>query len=107
MEQVETRPPQTATKPNRQATEEIKLGETCDVCGRVVDDPDDAHRAELTVSGAMCPSPMVFHKACYEKASAMWQPDPDSYCTVDPEFPETGQWTLPEASDESPEDGGT
>jgi len=26
----------------------------------------------------------------------MWQPDPDSYCTVDPLFPETGQWVLPE-----------
>ncbi|MDQ4133588.1 MAG: hypothetical protein M3179_10380 [Actinomycetota bacterium] len=88
-------------------TTEITLGETCDVCGRVVDDPNDAHRAELTVSGAMCPSPMVFHKACYEKASSMWQPDPDSYCTVDPEYPETGQWTLPEeSSDPAPDNGG-
>jgi hypothetical protein len=81
--------------------EEIKLGETCDVCGRVVDDPNDAYRAELTVSGAMCPSPMLFHNACYEKASSMWQPDPDSYCTVDPEYPETGQWTLPEQTSDS------
>ncbi len=86
-------------------SDEIRLGETCDVCGQVVDDPNDAHRAELAVSGAMCPSPMVFHKACYERASSMWQPDPDSYCTVDPEFPETGQWTLPEQSGPSSEAG--
>jgi hypothetical protein len=40
---------------------------------------------------------MVFHKECYEQAAELWQPDPDSYCTVDPLFPETGQWTNPEA----------
>jgi hypothetical protein len=39
---------------------------------------------------------MNFHKECYEKASELWHPDPDSYCEVDPLFPETGQWTLPE-----------
>jgi hypothetical protein len=71
---------------------EVKLGEMCDVCGQVVAG-DEAVRAELSVSGAMCPSPMTFHPSCYEQASVMWQPDPDSYCTVDPLFPETGQWT--------------
>jgi hypothetical protein len=90
-------------KSNEVKLGEVKLGETCDVCGQVVDDPEDAFRAELTVSGAMCPSPMVFHKACYEKAADMWQPDPDSYCTVDPEFPETSQWTETEAGVSQPE----
>lgn len=74
---------------------EVKLGELCDACGQVVP-PEEAIKAELTVSGAMCPSPMNFHKECYEKASELWHPDPDSYCSVDAEFPETGQWTLPE-----------
>ncbi len=77
------------------ATGEIKLGEMCEVCAQVVP-PGEGVRAEMSVSGAMCPSPMLFHEECYEKASALWQPDTDSYCTVDPEFPETGQWTLPE-----------
>ena len=48
------------------------------------------------VAGAMCPTAMTFHKACYEQAAYMWEPDPDSYCTVDPLFPETGQWVTPE-----------
>ncbi|MGH9269279.1 MAG: hypothetical protein ACRD0D_14030 [Acidimicrobiales bacterium] len=67
----------------------------CDVCGDAVP-PEDAHVAELSVSAAMCPTPMTFHKGCYEKASELWQPDPDSYCTVDPMFPETARWVLPE-----------
>ncbi|MDQ6909542.1 MAG: hypothetical protein M3Z84_01960 [Actinomycetota bacterium] len=69
-------------------------GELCDVCGQETD-PATAYKAELTVSGAMCPSPMNFHPECYEKAAYLWQPDPDSYCTVDPLYPETGQWTSP------------
>lgn len=68
----------------------------CDVCAQVVPS-DEAVREELSVAGAMCPAPMVFHKECYERASELWQPDPDSYCTVDPMFPETAQWTTPEA----------
>lgn len=86
---------QTGTAPDRAGAGEVKLGELCDVCGQVVA-PEEAVKAELTVSGAMCPSPMSFHPACYEKASEMWQPDPDSYCTADPLFPETGQWAQPE-----------
>ncbi len=74
---------------------EVKLGEMCEVCAQVVP-PGEGVRAEMSVSGAMCPSPMLFHQECYEKASELWQPDTDSYCTVDPEFPETAQWTLPE-----------
>jgi len=71
------------------------VGEQCDVCG--LDVPaEDAVKAELTVAGAMCPTAMTFHKGCYEQAAVMWQPDPDSYCTVDERFPETGQWVLPE-----------
>ena len=68
--------------------------EQCDVCGQAVP-ADDMVKTELTVAGAMCPTAMTFHTACHEKASAMWQPDPDSYCTVDPLFPETGQWVVP------------
>lgn len=58
--------------------------------------PGDMVKSEFTVMGAMCPTAMTFHTACHEQASSMWQPDPDSYCTVDPEFPETGRWVLPE-----------
>ena len=75
--------------------ETMKPPELCDVCGGEVP-PAEAYRAELTAASSMCPTPMLFHQSCYEQASTIWQPDPDSYCTVDPEFPETQQWTLPE-----------
>ncbi|MGH9183163.1 MAG: hypothetical protein ACRDZ9_05030 [Acidimicrobiales bacterium] len=65
--------------------------ELCDVCGGEVD-PSEAQRAELSVGSMMCPTAMVFHPACYEQASDLWQPDPDSTCTVDPAFPESGRW---------------
>ena len=74
------------------------VGEQCDVCGQNVP-ADDMVKTELTVAGAMCPTAMTFHTACYEQASVMWQPDPESYCTVDPLFPETAQWVLPESED--------
>jgi len=73
---------------------EIKPAELCDVCGTVVD-PAEAVKAELAAANAMCPTPMTFHPHCYEQASAIWEPDLDSYCTTDPEFPETAQWTTP------------
>jgi len=73
---------------------EIKPAELCDVCGAEVD-PAEAVKAELAAANAMCPTPMTFHPHCYEQASAIWEPDPDSYCTTDPEFPETAQWTTP------------
>lgn len=66
--------------------------ELCDVCGGPVTGVD-AVRAELSVDQMMCPSPMTFHTACYEKASHLWKPDTDSVCVTDPEFPETQQWT--------------
>lgn len=51
-------------------------------------------RAELAFGeGSMCPTPMAMHQECYQKASQIWQPDPDSTCVVDKEFPETQQWT--------------
>ena len=65
------------------------------MCGQDVP-ADDMVKSEFTVLGAMCPTAMTFHKACYEQAAYLWQPDPDSYCTVDPLFPETGQWVTPE-----------
>ena len=40
----------------------------------------------------MCPAPMAFHDECWSMASQMWQPDPDSYCEIDPLFPETAKW---------------
>ncbi|MDP9388800.1 MAG: hypothetical protein M3Q48_13035 [Actinomycetota bacterium] len=72
----------------------MKASDLCDACGREVP-PDQGHRAELSVGASMCPTPMAFHDECWEQASALWQPDPDSSCTVDPLFPETGQWTTP------------
>lgn len=78
--------------------------ELCDVCGQPVP-AEEAYRAELSVAGAMCPAPMVFHPPCYERASVLWQPDPDSYCTVDPLFPETAQWSSPPAADTAQEAG--
>ena len=73
---------------------EMKPSELCDVCGGAVP-AEEAVKAELSAADAMCPTPMTFHKACYEQASRIWQPDPDSYCTTDPDFPETQQWTIP------------
>ena len=66
--------------------------ETCDMCGLQIS--GEVVRAELSFGeGAMCPSPMSMHQECYQKASAIWQPDPDSTCVVDKEYPETQQWT--------------
>ncbi len=76
-------------------------GDQCDVCGRDVP-ADDMVKSEFTVMGAMCPTAMTFHTACYAQASSLWEPDPDSYCTVDPLFPETGQWVLPDADGGEP-----
>jgi len=70
---------------------EIHPDELCEACGRVVSG-EDAFRAELAVSEAMCPSAMVFHQECYEKAAHLWKPDPESSCTYDTRFPETTQW---------------
>ncbi len=66
--------------------------ETCDVCGSEVA-ASELVREEVSVGDMMCPTPMTFHRACYEKASELWQPNPDSYCVTDPDFPETQQWT--------------
>ncbi len=76
----------------------------CDVCGREIA-PEDLHTEELTVNGPMCPSPMNLHRACYEAASSMWYADPDSYCNVDPLFPETAQWNeMQRQADQAPRD---
>lgn len=70
---------------------DLGLRPACDVCGQDIA-PGELYREELTVNGPMCPSPMNLHQACYEAASSMWFTDPDSYCNVDPLFPETAQW---------------
>ena len=49
---------------------QASIGEQCDVCGQDVP-KDDMVKQELTVAGAMCPTAMTFHTACYEKAAAM------------------------------------
>ena len=68
----------------------------CDACGKEVP-PGEGHREELAVGSSMCPAPMAFHDECWELASAMWEPEPESYCEVDPLYPETGRWlNLPE-----------
>lgn len=72
----------------------------CDVCGKEVP-PDAGHREELAVGSAMCPAPMAFHEECWAAASAMWEPEADSYCQVDPLYPETGRW-LPRPEPEGP-----
>ena len=64
----------------------------CDVCGNEVP-AVEAVRHELSVGDMTCPTPMTMHPACYERASSLWQPNPDSLCTTDPEFPETTRWT--------------
>lgn len=70
----------------------MKPIEVCELCAQPVR-PEDVFHAELSVGDLMCPTPMTFHRGCYEQAAQLWQPNPDSYCTSDPEFPETRQWT--------------
>lgn len=68
------------------------MKETCEVCGTDVAEGEIV-RAELSIGEMMCPTPMSFHRACYEQASNLWKPNLDSTCIVDNEFPETAQWT--------------
>ncbi|HET9443006.1 MAG TPA: hypothetical protein VFO65_06765 [Acidimicrobiales bacterium] len=75
----------------------MKSPDLCDVCGHEVPE-GEGYREEVSVGSSMCPTPMSFHQECWEQASQLWQPDPDSLCAVDPRFPETGQWMLPEDS---------
>ena len=70
----------------------VRFVVACDVCGQPVN-PDDCFQAELTAGGATCPTALTLHQSCYEAAASLWIPeDPDSTCTYDPLFPETGQW---------------
>lgn len=65
----------------------------CEVCGGEVS-AEDLHRAELTIGDVMCPTPMTFHRACYEQAATVWErPSEDSTCVVDRKYPETQRWT--------------
>jgi hypothetical protein len=66
-------------------------GELCDVCGQEVL-PEEAFKAEMSVNQLMCPTSMTLHEACYDLATTMWQPD-DSYCGIDPDYPEMEAWT--------------
>lgn len=65
--------------------------ETCDVCGGEVS-AGEAVRAEVNVDQLMCPTAMICHPACYERAAELWEPDPQASCGYDPAFPETAQW---------------
>ncbi len=80
---------------------DFQPSDLCDVCGGEVP-PGEAVKEELSAADAMCPTPMVFHRQCYDQASAIWQPDPDSYCTTDPMFPETQRWTVPAEATKEP-----
>lgn len=70
--------------------------ELCELCAEQVS-PEDAYRAELSVGDLMCPTPMTFHRACYERAAEIWQPGDATMCGYDPDLPETGQWPSPTA----------
>lgn len=66
--------------------------EVCELCADEVA-PEDAYRAELSVGDLMCPTPMTFHRECYDRAAEIWEaPSPDMTCTFDAEFPETQNW---------------
>lgn len=56
--------------------------------------PDEGVRLELAVEDLICPTPMSFHRHCYESAEELWTgPAGTALCQVDPEFPEeTGKW---------------
>jgi hypothetical protein len=108
MERAETSAATQATTPaTTQATTPgaagFGLNPACDVCGQPVT-PEDCYTTELTAGGATCPTALTLHHACYEAASSMWVPEaPDSTCTYDPLFPETGQWNLMQQhAEESP-----
>jgi hypothetical protein len=42
---------------------------TCDICGAGVVEEEQIDAA-LTLGGTMCPTPMTFHRSCYEAARA-------------------------------------
>ncbi|MDQ3305749.1 MAG: hypothetical protein M3535_07160 [Actinomycetota bacterium] len=68
----------------------MKPSETCDVCGQAVA-TDEAVHEEMSVGPMLCPTAMTFHVACYERAASIWSPD-DSFCGLDPDFPEMADW---------------
>lgn len=72
----------------------ISPGKLCDVCGHEVADEEAVASSDLAIGDLTCPTAMVLHPACYERASALWRPDPESTCLVDPNFPETQQWPV-------------
>lgn len=43
---------------------------TCDICGGGVLEEEQVDAA-LTLGGAMCPTPMTFHRCCYDSAQAL------------------------------------
>jgi hypothetical protein len=43
---------------------------TCDICGGGVAEEEQIDAA-LTLGGTMCPTPMTFHRSCYEAAQVM------------------------------------
>ena len=43
---------------------------TCDICGGGVAGEEQIDAA-FTLGGTMCPTPMTFHRSCYEAAQAM------------------------------------
>jgi hypothetical protein len=76
--------------------EQLNPTEMCDVCGGEVS-AEEAVRTEVMSGELMCPTAMVLHPACHERASEMWRTDPESSCVVDTEYPEVMQWPRAEA----------
>lgn len=74
--------------------------DTCDVCGIDVR-PDEGVRTEVSKEGAMCPTAMVFHDDCFEKAKSFWDVDSGTSCPVDDDLPGLGLWDIPVADSHS------
>ena len=63
---------------------------TCDICGGGVVEEEQIHAA-LTLGGTMCPTPMTFHRSCYEAAQAMMGSTSDTLLCEAPPDDERGR----------------
>jgi len=63
---------------------------TCDVCGGGVSE-DERTDAALTLADTMCPSPMTFHRSCFEGAQEMLGNTSDTLNCEAPADDERGQ----------------
>jgi hypothetical protein len=63
---------------------------TCDICGGAVPE-EERSDAALTLAGAMCPTPMTFHRSCYEAAQVILGSPSDTLLCEAPADDEQGQ----------------